>query len=439
MTSRRQRIVSAHAEHASLDRRLATFDLPEGGRVHAYAHREGHHHLVTDGRAGHELSLRVPIGLEEGRNAGLALLRRLVAELAGRPLAPLHTVVLSPPVLGGATLGGVVLVPDPELGPAVLQAVGITMAEARGAALSSSEPLVSALSANDPRLVTLPHRDELPLLAPDGAPRSEGHEVPTLEVSNAGAHVRLEPARLRPTLVAHLHARLAHGLGLRLRGPAWVVDFEHAEADALELHEGHPSLDVAKATGPSPESEADSDVYGAYRAEGPPRDSERDGRHKPRKVRGEGGAGGGAESRLRVRLGPATRAGLLLDRGGGPLRLGPTTLHFVEDPAPTFLSPLEPEVDETEPLRPFEARRMAEEAASEQRLEEALSFIPLAVQDGSHGLLAELLHIDILPAASGARKRHAPGSGARRTRGSRASGRRYGTPSGPASSSSPRS
>ena len=62
MSTRRQRILSAHADRASVDRRLVTFELPEGVRVHAYAHRAGHHHLVTDGRAGHELSLRVPIG-----------------------------------------------------------------------------------------------------------------------------------------------------------------------------------------------------------------------------------------------------------------------------------------------------------------------------------------------------------------------------------------
>lgn len=338
MTTRRQRVLSAHADSASVDRRLATFELPEGVRVHAYAHRAGHHHLVTDGRTGHELSLRVPIGPDLPLHAALALLQRLVAELAGRRLAPLHTVALSPPVLGSAVLGGVVLVTDRELGASVLQAVGITAVEARDAALSSSEPLVAALAAHDPQLVTLAHREALVLPAPVGAPRSEGHDVPTLEVSCGGARIDVEPSRLRPTLVAHLRARLVHGLGLRLRGPRWVVLFEPAGADVVELQEG----------------------------------------------------------RLRVGLGAAALEGLTRDAESGPLVLGPTTLHFLEELVPDFAPLAAPEVGETEPLHPFEARRMADEAAAEQRLEEALSLIPLAVKDGSHGLLAELLHIDLL-------------------------------------------
>jgi hypothetical protein len=51
---------------------------------------------------------------------------------------------------------------------------------------------------------------------------------------------------------------------------------------------------------------------------------------------------------------------------------------------------------EIEELAPFEARRLANEAIRQGKLEEALRFLPLASEDGDHGVLAELDWIDVL-------------------------------------------
>lgn len=338
MITRIHRLVSAHADHASSDRLLSTFELPEGRRIHAYAHRAGHHHLVTDGRARHELSLRV-----DGPSlaTGVLVLRHLLLALDDRALAPLHTVVLPPlgaTTLGTTTLDGVLLVTDPELGSSVLQAVGLSASELQRAALSSSEPLRAALASRDPLLVTRA-RDDAPLEVSMGEPsESEGREVPTLEVDEAGTRIDIGPTRLRATLGAHLRARLGHGRAMRLGGPRWVVHLERAEVSGVERR----------------------------------------------------------QSTLRVGVDASAIEQLALDGGVGPLTVGPVTLHFRDEPSIELGPAPSPRPEETEALRPFEARRLADEAAAAQRLEDALALIPIAVRDGAHGLLAELLHIDVL-------------------------------------------
>jgi hypothetical protein len=60
-------------------------------------------------------------------------------------------------------------------------------------------------------------------------------------------------------------------------------------------------------------------------------------------------------------------------------------------------TPVRPALDLAQ-IAPYEARRRAEEAFTAGKYEEALAYLPRAKADGSHGLLAEVRHVDVLRA-----------------------------------------
>lgn len=344
-----------------------TAPMPPGEaleEVHIYAHPAGYLHYATSGlsRVGTvELTLRVPTGpsAESGPPSWpIDVLRRVASQFVEQRsvVSPNDTATYEPPILSGTAFRALAFVVDDQLGVAQLDeervsfltCVPLTAHEARACIRGSTADVVDRLIAIDHRLLATPRPelDGLDVLdACSPTPVSEGHGVAGLrwEASADGTYdVFIDPARQRAAASEHLLARLDAGVSFTFWGPERTVVFAPGETTTL--------------------------------------DATRDG--------------------LRASLGPGVRAALADSlEGPGPVLAGPCRLHFVDALPRSPDGRRETSDLDLAAIAPQEARRRADAAFRAKQYDLVLQLIPRAIEDGSHGLLAQLLHIDTLRAA----------------------------------------
>jgi hypothetical protein len=364
MSASKREALADHVQGFAAARGLRdwTAPMPPGEAleaVHIYAHPVGYFHYVTSGLSTSlgsiELTLRIPT--ESSPPAWpIDVLRRVASQFVQQRsvVSPGDTATYEPAILPGTAFAGLAFLRDDQLGTLVVEGEPITLLtcvpltanEARACIRSSTYDVVARLAALDARLLASPRPELSGLDAASAVSSSDGHGVAGLRwvaAPDGSYDVFVDPSRQRAVFFEHLLARWDMGALFTVWGPERTLVFEPKQASTLEA----------------------------------------------------------TDDRLWVTLGPEARAALTASLAGtGPLVCGPCRLHFVDEVAQPIATrsrgASEPDLGA---MAPHEARRLADQAFRDKKYDRVLQLIPRAIEDGAHGLLAQLLHIDTLRAA----------------------------------------